>query len=168
MHKSERVGKRKFRFNIIDLILLMIILAATAVMIYLLLPSRAPDGAVESQTVNITYSLTVKEVPEGMRGRVQVGDDVVDAVTLYNIGQVSDVSYVSSVFAGVNQTTGEYVYSELPGHIDVTVKVNATAVKTDTGITVNGFTVAVGKKIPFRVPGFTSEAYCTALEETFG
>ncbi len=167
-HKPQH-GKRGFRFNIVDLILLLIILAASAAMVYLLLPAEIPGNAQPvSKEVRITYTLFVEKLPATVQGNIRIGDAVTDTADMRQIGLVSDVSYSESVFAGVDQLVGEYVYSELPGYIDVTVKVDATAVKTASGITVDGFTVAVGKQIPFRVPGFTGTAVCTVLEEYIG
>jgi len=163
--KPTKSGKRKFRFNIIDLILLVVILSASAALIYIFMPAKAQDNDNASQNINITYQLYVKKVPDVLEGKINIGDNVVDSVTLYNIGEVADVTYTKSVHAGVDKSEGKYVYSEYPGMIDIYVTVSADAVKTDSAITVNGFTVAVGKEIPFRVPGYTGIAYCTIIDD---
>jgi hypothetical protein len=65
----------------------------------------------------------------------------------------------------VNHDTGELVYSDYPEHIDITVTIRAQAAASGDVYSLDGYKVAVGKKIALRVPNFTSEGYCTQLTE---
>lgn len=163
--KPAKNVKRKFRFNIIDVILLVIILSASAALVYIFFPSKTQENAAADRNVSITYQLYVSKVADDFKGKINIGDSVVDSVTLYGIGEVADVTYTKAMFVGVDKTEGKYVYSEYPNLIDIAVTVKADAVKTENSISVNGFTIAVGKKIPFRVPGYTGIAYCTIIDE---
>ncbi len=154
---------RKFRFNLIDCILIAIILCA-GVLLFRIFSSG--DTETVSSKTNLLYQIEVTKVPQEFRGLIDIGDKVVDTVTLYSLGDVVDVTYADCVQGVLNEDEGKLVYATVPGMLSVTLTIRATADMQNGSYAVGGgYVVAVGKKIQFRVPDYTGTGYCTVLEE---
>ena len=156
--------KNKFagmlRFNIIDVLLILIILFAGSVAAYMFTSDN--DAVVSDNTVEITYKIFVKEMDEDFRHLVSLNDKVVDSVGLFQIGEVVDLSYSNSVFVDTN-SLGEFVYSDYPEKLDMVITVKARATVSEGAYMIGGYAISVGTKVSFRVPDFTGTGYCSEL-----
>lgn len=150
------------RFNLIDVLLILAMVAAACVLVYLITTSN-PDMQGETELI---YQVEVHRAPEEFRGLIDIGDKVVDTVTLYSIGEVIDVTYADSLYTGENKLDGTLVFSPEPGYLSITLTIRASATPQGNSYLVGGgYSVAVGKLISFRVPDFTGEGYCIIMEE---
>lgn len=164
MEKIKMKKTKKAHFNLFDVLLLLIFLAALALLAYIFLFRSSPAEA-GRENREITYVLETKEIREELRGLVQVGDKVVDTVAHYPLGEVINVQYSEMEYTGLDEATGEMVTSPYPNHIKVTVTVRATAQISDGSYSIGGYRMSVGSKVYFRVPHFTETAFCTSLTE---
>ena len=155
---------KKFRLNLIDIIIILVILTATALLVYVFLSSDITlfEG---SRKVSIEYKVELRRVREEFRDFISISDHVTDTVTQYALGEVVDVEYAPTRYTGVNRSTGSLVFSDYPEHINITVTIQAEATVNGDDYSLNGFKVAVGKQIPIRTPNFINEGYCTELME---
>ena len=158
-------AKKGPRFNLLDLILILILLAALGTLFWLFFA----DGVLASQKnddrVQIEYVIESKKIREEYRGLVSVGDTIVDTVGHYPLGEVINVQYAEATYTGLDQSSGEMVTSPYPGHLKVTITVRAEAVKSDMSYSIGGYRMSVGGEVFYRVPHFTFSGYCTGLEE---
>ncbi len=155
-------AKRRFRFNFIDALLLLILFAAMALLGYIFLwKGEAP--AQEAAKTEIVYVIETKEIREELRGLVNVGDKIVDTVGHYALGEVINVQYSDMIYSGLNEATGQVVNSPFPNHVKVAITVRASADVSDSAYSIGGYRMSVGTKVYFRVPHFTFSGYCVSL-----
>lgn len=156
--------KKKISFNIIDVALIVIALAAIAVLIFVFNSKDivTPSG---KEKVKIEYTVTLSPVREEYINLVKVGDKVINTAVMENGGEVVSTSNSKYVYVGINSETGESVYTEIPTMKTMTIKIRATATKTAYGYSVNGFDIVIGEDVSFRVPDFTGTGKCTSVTE---
>lgn len=160
-NKKKKGGKR---FNIIDLLLILIAVALVATLVIYLLPGITDRISANGET-KITYVLEFRGVDDSFIANVQNGDRVYNANQNFNMGVVKSVatdSYSSLVY---DQTSGGAVMKDHPNLKTLIVTVNASAIYTDgEGYSINGERIAVGCKYDIRFPNFTGSAYCTQIK----
>ncbi|MDD4772455.1 MAG: DUF4330 domain-containing protein [Eubacteriales bacterium] len=155
---------KKIRLNFIDIIIILVILTAIALLAYIFLSSdiKLFEG---SRKVTIEYKVELRRVREEFRDFISISDHATDTVTQYALGEVVDVEYAPTRYTGVNRSTGSLVFSDYPEHINITVTIRAEATANGDDYSLNGYKVAVGKQISMRTPNFINEGYCTQLTE---
>ena len=158
----ESKKKKAFRFNIIDIILILVILAAVSFVVYLFL-SR--DNASDGEAFNAEFVIESKEVREEFSGLIKPGDILFDSVKQAELGEVIYVEYVNAVRTTVNNETGEQKAVEVPGRLDVYITVRSTNVTHDGCYKINGnYDLMTGSYFSYRVPGFAGEGSCVSVK----
>ncbi len=156
--------KTRLRLNFIDIIVLVIILAAAALLAYIFLSSDV-DLFEGSRKVTVEFKVEIRNVREEFRDFINISDHATDTVTQYSLGEVVDVEYMPARYTGVNRATGELVFSDYPEHINITVTIRSEASADGADYSLGGYKIAVGKKVALRTPDFINEGYCTQLTE---
>lgn len=165
MSNTKNPAGKRFRFNFIDVGLILIILLSAGALWYLLTRYGQPESTEQTQVLGqIEYRLTVSPLREEFRGKVNVGDKVWDRESGQMLGEVTDVSYGTYPFVGTNASTGENVTSNYPGLLTMTVKVRSDADMTDGFCRIGQEEMLIGKEIGFRVPGLYADGVCSTLE----
>ena len=156
--------KKKHRFNAVDAVIIVLVLAAVAVLGYVLLVERNGDVGPKSEKVKINYVLMVTEMRSIYADNVKVGDDVYDADSDKYIGKVVQVSNTVARRTGTNRKTGEQVISDLENRRDLYVTVEAEADYADNAYSVSGFTTVVGAVVNFITPNLAQPANIISVE----
>ena len=159
---SNSQEKKKYVFNFIDVLLIVVFLAGALSLVYFLRERRVVISDSDG-TEEIVYRLEISPMRDEFRNLVSVGDTVTDAVSLLPIGEVTDVSYSACYYTGLDRTTGENVKSAYPGMITMTVTVKAQASPENGGYTVNGRELILDTGFAFRVPAFTGTGKCVSV-----
>lgn len=154
--------KKKIAFNIIDVILIIAVLASILALVFFLRERKIINPQNE-QTVKLEYTISFSPLREEFRNLAQIGDTVVDASILENIGEIVNVSYLECRYEGINEQTGQKVYTPYPGMITMVITVRADAVKTASGYEINGHEIIIGNNVTVRVPFFTGTGTCTSI-----
>jgi len=162
--KKSGAEKMKFRLNFIDIIIMLVILAATVLLAYIFLSSDINffEG---NKKVIVEYKVEIRNVREELRDYISISDHATDTVTQYSLGKVVDVEYTPARYTGVNRATGELVFSDYPERINITVTIRSEATVSGADYSLNGYKIAVGKPIALRTPNYINEGYCTQLTE---
>ncbi len=159
--------KNKYRFNIIDVLLLVLIVVSIASIVFLVL-YNGNDSSVEKKdnTVEIVYTVKQTELPDILRGRINMGDTALLSDSKKNMGQVIDFQYTDSSYKYFDKESNTVNQSVYPGKIDVSVKISAVATKSDDGIyRVDGQIINVGSELDLRFPFYTGKTVCIAVSE---
>lgn len=160
-------AKRSGRFNIIDLLLVLIALSLIAALLYIFAPFSTIKNWFASEEKTIEYTVEFVGVDKAFVNKIQKNDIVVDAVSKNHIGtvQAADFSYPYTVFESVQK--GDAMEGVLVEHPDkcnviVTISANATYLEED-GYRVNQYRIAVGEQMNLIFPNFMGECYCIDL-----
>ena len=165
---SAKQKKIKRKFNIIDFLVLIIILAVIAASIYVVISWSNIKNIWSVSTVELQYTVELRGVDQEFIDNIKSGDTVTDAVSKNQLGIVDRVDSIEKYevldYKKTEDGTGYTgVLSKYPDKYNVTVYISSTAEYEDgVGYTINGRRIAVGEMIEMRFPEFSSVGYCIA------
>lgn len=151
--------KRKARFNLFDLMVLLILIGIIfGAIYYFTSPERS--GA---KYVDIEYTILVKSMKASYGGKVAIGDMVIDTKELCEVGQVMAVTESQAVSSTVDRETGRIINTAIPGMISVEITLTARVQVEDDVHIINGVSVRVGEAISFRVPNLSASGHISTI-----
>ena len=164
---SVNKGRSKYRFNIVDVLLLLIIVVSVGAILFLyFFDGSGADDKKSIDTVDVVYTVSQTDVPDILRGKINIGDSVTAEEGKILMGQVIDVEYTDAKYS-VFDTESNSAFEELyPGKIDVKIRISANAVVDEKGICrINGYPLNLGKNIELRFPYYTGNTVCVSVSE---
>ena len=66
---------------------------------------------------------------------------------------------------GIDQTTGEKIFNEIPGRVNVSVTVSAIAKNKDPGYYVDGVIISCGGEYSFRTATVSLKGTCMTMSD---
>ncbi|MEE1043229.1 MAG: DUF4330 family protein [Clostridia bacterium] len=147
----------KTKFNIIDLVILIIIVAIIAVGCIIYFNMTNDKTVVETNTTKIEFVVEVRDVSEDAANSFIVGDLVTFGESTSGRGVISDVEVVPYKKWVNDMEDGEVIISEVPGRYTANVTISADVTKSNIAYTSGSEEVAVGKKMPFNAKGAAFE-----------
>ena len=158
------MNKRKIRINGMDIVILAVIAAALALLLYVFVWSAEPETA-ETEYVDIVYVMEVTNVDGQFQNRIQKGQPVRDAVKRGEMGTVQSIPQILPMkMPEFDQVTLQEVYSVVPGKYRMLVSIAAKAAVSEREYTVGGQAVYVGGKLSLVFPDMKCDGYCVDLE----
>lgn len=163
------MNNRKLRFNFIDLIILLVIGAVVAVLLYVFVFSDKSNAQVnETEYTKITYEIEVlgidSKIAESVAGKY-AGVPVTEVVQRRAIGNVVEISLHEYNLPGYNNEIGAENYSTVSNKNNLVVTIEAQAIESDRAFTVDGYEIRVGQLISFFTPEFQGYGYCITLTD---
>lgn len=159
---NNTVSKKR-RFNIADVIIILIILALAALIARLFL---SDDGFLpQSGTDNISFTVKMYGVPTSYHDFVKPGDIVCDEITGNVIGAAEKVEYDTATVSVYDEDARYYKQYSYPDKENVTVTVKTKAALKDGRYVTDGFTINAGTKLQFRVPNLVFSGVITSFEK---
>lgn len=159
--------EKKRRFNFIDVILLIIIIAVAASLVYVFVSPYVDQVMNKASQKTIRYEIMVEAVSDDIEYRIENGDIVYDTETLNEIGKVVTVEYADKLIS-TKDAEGNAKTSVYPGVKDIRITVEAKVSVANGIYEINGYAIAAGKDIPFRMAGYTDMGVCTHIREVKG
>lgn len=124
----------------------------------------------ESREVReITYSVSLKNLPHEMLGHIHAGDTAIDSVEKKKIGTVTDVTSRESV-TEISHTDGYELESsgvmvQMPGRIDIKVTISCQGyIKDGVFVTESGYRLCPGEKVFLRMWDFAGEGTVLSVD----
>lgn len=157
--------KKTYKFNIIDFILIVIIIAAVSVLIYIMLGNNIFGG---SETTTILYTVEIPQIRNVFLSSAHLitkGTKMIDSVRGYDIGEIQKCTITDAVQTTTDLETGVVKRAAYPDHSKITITVMAKCKKDKAKFEVNGKTIMVGVRLDFRTPYLVSYGNCIAVEE---
>ena len=161
------VKKKKGRFNLMDLFLILVLAGAVFFVVFVVDPfSIGLFGEVE-QDVALEYTVRIENVEGSLVDKIKVRNEAIDASVKTSLG------YVSAVENGTPHAEPYYdsqadtvTMKEYPDRYDLVITITANASYTDgVGYTVDGRRIAVGTKLYLMFPEFVGTGYCIGMRE---
>lgn len=164
---GKATEKKQRKFNFIDFLLIVLILAIIGGAVYLFTSGTFFNIKGADKEGTMIYTVEIQGVSSEYLNKIKENDMVVNSVTKNTLGTVTSVDY------NTKQTVLEYVekdgayegvLSEYPDQYTVLVTITASAkyVPGD-GYFVNDARIAVGEALALRFPDFVAEGHCISL-----
>ncbi len=148
------------KFNFIDVVIILLVLAILTVG-WLFFNKESTN----SNTVEFSYDILLKEIPFETVNSIQKNSDIFDGVKIINIGAIKDFSYKTSQYYEYSEEKGEYVYTSVPDMYDVTIKVVANGINSELAHFVNDYEIYVGKSVDVKSLGFVGHGVIVAVSD---
>ena len=161
------VKKQKGRFNLMDLLLVLIAVSIILAFVFVLDPFSLDIMGRSGHKVTLEYTLRIENVEGVLIDKIHTRDEVVDASIKTSLGYVNavenDTPYTEAYY---NSKDDQVSMTEYPDRYDLVVTVTAEAVFTEgVGYTVNGRRVAVGAEFYLMFPDYVGSGYCISMRE---
>lgn len=157
--------KRKIRFNVVDVF--VIIIAILLVMAF----AYYANGTISSKNnlQMIRYTVSVEGFSEEFKDLIKVGDNVRNIDRACEAGTVVAVTpAVPNVNYNENTEDGTYVVAEVPGKYRCSVTVESPYTNTGSGYYIDQVEIKTGKKISLKTPGFAFTGVIMDIERSDG
>lgn len=158
--------KRKMKFNIMDVLILLAVAAVAAVLVYVfVLSENTPvDSLGGTPTTKITYVVELTGIDDALSDNISVGETLIDAAKKMNIGTIVAVETQPYVYLGKNLTDGTMELTTVDNKSTIYVTVEADATLTGIAYSISGYDIYVGEKVYLSLPDFTGTGYCISLK----
>lgn len=157
------MAKRKFRFNLIDAVIILIVLAAVAIFGYVFLSEGSSDEKPE-EVVKIQYVLQTVDLEDMFAGSISENDIIYESSTKKELGKVVSVTDEPAYFTGTDRKNSMHVISEIEGKCNLFVTVEAEAESLKNGYEVDGSVLIVGGTMMFETPNLISNSNIISIE----
>lgn len=159
--------KKKFRFNIMDALILLVILASLLALLYVFVLSEhsSVDSLTNSDTAHITYVIEVSDLEESCLELIQVGQNAIDSSKKMNIGVVTAVESQEYVYLGTDAVNGAVTLNRSDSRISLYITIEADASTAGISYSIGGYEMYVGASVYLSLPNFVCSGYCISLHE---
>lgn len=161
----KKSSKPRRRFNFIDVLLILLVLAVIFVAVNIVSPMSVMDKLKSETKHTIQYTVEFTGVDNDLLDKIKEKDTVVDAVSKQTLGSVTAVNnHTEYNVLEYNEETDTGVWVKYLDKYNIIVTVRATATyREGIGYRVNERRIAVGEKMALRFPNFAQEGYCIDL-----
>ena len=157
MSKSKAIPKSRPKFNIVDVLVILALIAVIAAAIWFFM-SATPG-----------YERYVYFVVEFQEQRPEFQDKIItgyvpeaevrDSIRNYFLGHVWDVRTVPTMVTTLDNTTYTLVREPIPGRYDVHVTIRGAGTEDRTAIMANGQVVRVGQEMFIAGRGYAGHGF---------
>lgn len=152
----------KIKFNSIDLLIIILLIAVTAAGGWFM-TNRGKQSALSSnKTVEVTVELTDKD--KAFTELPKIGDRVVLGEKVKMNAVVTKVDIKNATMLGYDTLGGRILDSEIPEHYDVQITVQAQGSESPSEVTINGNGVRVGMGVAMKAKDWSGYGYALAVE----
>ena len=171
INKSDIKEKKKHKFNIVDFLILLLIVAIVGTAIYAVFAWSDIKALWSTSSKEIKYIVELREVDKDFVDNMNIEKNniVIDSVSKNQLGTVDDISSEPCRPLSYKIENGSPVgdRQDDSSKYNITIYISATAeYEKGVGYTVNGTRIAVGEILQLRFPQFASTAYCTHISES--
>lgn len=158
----------KPKFNLLDGIIVLLIVAIAAAGVFLLAGRGDGNGTIDTQNTTAVFSVQFTKVDASVydkfKAAMESGESVWIGIKEQFEGKIEIVECGPSTKLTTNLYSGKAYLAEDPTTYDVTVTVNAPAVETDSAILASGTAIRVGEETSVRGKGFAGFGFVTDLK----
>lgn len=139
------MSQKKARFNIVDIIVILILVAGVVFVGVRMLGDQKPADAIAD---NKTYQVTFRAdcVPEDVAASLVRGSACENADRTMDLGTLKEFTTGESVTYTTDRD-GEWVQSSKPGHVSVTLICELAGSEMPTGLRLGKFMLNVGQEL---------------------
>ncbi len=144
----DQKGKLFGKISIVDILIVVIIIAAVAGVYYKFGKTAASNILTKTDTVQIGFFM--EDAPDYAVNSVKLGDTVKDRSQNVLLGKVISATPGPSIVF-YPDSTGVVRSSSKPGYASIAIMVEGQGAYSDTGVTINGIEYYINKQFETRV-----------------
>ncbi len=156
-------GEKKFRFNGMDIFIVVVLAVVIAAGAYFLL-GRDASTISENKNVNVSFMLELTGKEAGYENTICVGDVVLVGEKDKMKTTIEKVEVLPAKTTGYNILDGEVLRTEVPMLNDIKVTLTAVGVESNDAIKINDIPVRIGQNLAAFGKGWSSTGYVVGLE----
>lgn len=153
----------KKKFNSIDLIIILVVVAALAVGAYMVF-AKKDSGQVGDRNVKATIQVEFMKKEAYLTEIPKIGDHVTIGVKEKMPAKVVKVDVRPAEAVSYDLLNGSASWQEIPNMYDIYVTMEADAVETSKQININGTPIRVGDSEAVRSMGWAGFGFVTQLD----
>lgn len=169
MSEKKRI---KWKLNLFDIILLVVVLAAAAgLLAWKFVSSNQttvdPNSGitVPKGTQTVRYVVELEQLHEQTADMIAEGDEVYERTKKELMGVVQSVEVVPTRTLTKNELEGTFQFAEVPERYNVVMEITAQAVENDSGIVLeSGLEIRAGTSVRVLGPGYYGAGYILSVE----
>lgn len=150
------------RFNLFDVIIILLVLAAVGAAV--LLRNRSTGTGTTRETVPIRYTVELARAPEDMARQMRVGDDIYRSTDSAYMGKIVDVRCVPHRESEFLPEAGRFVSYEIPESFDIYVTVEGQAYWNGKDIFVEEVSPKICGELFVKGKGFARLSYVCGID----
>lgn len=149
------MSQKKAKFNIVDIIVILVLIAGIAFVGVRMFGGQDPAATAADPATGNTFHVTfyAESVPENVAATLVVDTKAENASRNMDLGKLIDFTIGESVVYAAD-SKGNMVKTTKPGYVSVTLVCELTGIEQPTGLQVGQFMLNVGHAMGVRC-GFT-------------
>ena len=157
--------KKAYRFNIIDFALMLVIVAAVAILAYIMIGDNTVFMGDEDGMV--LYTIEIPSIKNEFISSFLLakGSTIIDSVRTNELGIIQDIQITECIELTNDLAAGVVREKVRDGFSRVIITILAKCKKDGVKFSVNGLTIMVGMQLSFRTPYLIHYGNCTSLVE---
>ena len=157
--------KRKWRFNFVDALILLAIVAAVLALLYVFVWSENSSvRSISGNMVKVTYVVEINGLEEDFKDTIKVGAKVTDSSKKMTIGTVASVETQDYYYLGSNVLEDKLVLNAVDDLITQYITVEAEATLDNITYSIDGYPIDVGQLVYMMFPEMVCSGYCISLD----
>lgn len=157
--------KIKVRFNLMDLLILVLILAAAAVLLYVfVLSDKTSVDGLSGTEKKITYVVEITGMSDEFADKIAVGQTPIESSKKKSLGTVTALESQPYTYMGTNMRDGTLVLNNVDDYVNVYVTLEATAEPDGFAYAIEGYDIYVGRLVYLSFRDYVCSGYCIALD----
>ena len=158
------MSKTKVRFNIMDALILLTVLAVIAVLLYVFVFSETNDGLTgETDAYKLTYVVEAVKLREEFAELVTPGTPVIESAKKLPIGTVTAVEVLPYQHMATNLTDGSLALTSVDDACNLYITIEADATLNGISYSIGGYEICVGSHLYLSFADLVCEGYCISL-----
>lgn len=158
------MSKTKVRFNIMDALILLTVLAVIAVLLYVFVFSETGDSLTgDADTYELTYVVEVTKLRSEFAQLVTPGTPVIESAKKMPIGTVTAVEVLPYQHMATNLTDGSLALTSVDDACNLYVTIVADAALDGISYSIGGYKICVGSQLYLSFADLVCEGYCISL-----
>jgi len=156
--------KPRWRLNAVDIVIIAVVLAAAAALLYLWRASgKSSDAAANTKPVH--YTIELNNMAAGTAQKIKPGDTIVDSEKKFVMGTVESVAILPATTQATDYQTGNTLTVENPGRDLAQITLVSDCSTTDNQIrAASGYVISVGKEVHAAGPGYAGIGYIIGID----
>lgn len=155
-----KIKEKKRRFNYVDVILILLVIAAGVVGVKFL----SKTSLVASEVPEVSFTVEVKNNPPAYKELIHEGDDIKDAIKGGTFGKVTGIEVVPNKEYMEDKINGAFVETSHEGREDVYITITGTPTTFGKNIMFASQEIKVGKQVFIKSKEYVGSGFIVDMQ----